>query len=390
MNLEFKEKFNNFVRIIENTEKMEFMKQINQYSNNNNKPNITYQNKENCSCEISSGYSSESESQEHQINTQQNLINNTNSNSKKSSINEKIQDKISLNSKYSSREKNKNNKNKDSTNGDELSLLEDDFFIGSNKNINNLNNNTFDVEISKTNNKVSKMNKSIKSEFENLFMVSEKYSMNNKNESSEIKNKLENIYNKIIVKNNNNNDKKVQGYQLENYINTNEIINKKTLDNSIKKISELVEYIFKESIRGWNHEQNVYVVQIDKLKENFEKITHTNILNPIKFGFIYRDFTETKVYLDKDFTKYWIGYDIELKNKSELEQHNSNKLILTKYTIKNKILFYCLKNLTKSSKFKKKISKWNYKFIKKSVQIHGNKKLFIDIILFIGIKNIDE
>jgi hypothetical protein len=145
----------------------------------------------------------------------------------------------------------------------------------------------------------------------------------------------------------------------------------------------LVEYVFKESIRGWNHESNLYVLQIDKLKENFEKIKNTNGSEQIKFGFIYRDFNETKVYLDKDFTKYWIGFNIEFEDKNNL----SNKMIPIKYSIKNKILFYCLKNLAKSNKFKKRISKWNYKFYKKTVQIHGNKKLIIDIVLFVGIKN---
>lgn len=43
------------------------------------------------------------------------------------------------------------------------------------------------------------------------------------------------------------------------------------IDYGIKKISELVEYVFNESTRGWNYEHNLYILQLDKLKENFEK-----------------------------------------------------------------------------------------------------------------------
>mgnify|MGYP000126604952 CR=1 FL=1 len=43
--------------------------------------------------------------------------------------------------------------------------------------------------------------------------------------------------------------------------------NKKNIDIGIKKLTELVEYVYKESIRGWNSEQNLYILQIDKLKE---------------------------------------------------------------------------------------------------------------------------
>jgi hypothetical protein len=361
MNTNIEEKFNNFTKIIENKEKMEFIKQINNLSekSEDNKKMLIL-NQDNCSCDISSGYVSESDS---------NKISEINSDNKNSN-NEKTQEKISIKSKHSS-----NNKD------DDLSLLEDDFFICINDDNNNFDinfqNNKFDEQFSKT----------IKSEFENIFLINDNFSKTKKiemNESSVIKEKLENIYNKIITRNNINN-KNLVGYNIGNYIDLNETINIKTVDKNIKKISELVEFIFKESIRGWNHEQNLYILQIEKLKENLEKITCENILNQFRFGVIYRDFNESKVYLDKDFTKYWIGYNYELDNKNNL-----NKIIPVKYSIRNKILFYCLKNLTKSNKFKKKISKWSYKFIKKTVQIYGNKKLIVDIILFVGIKNIDD
>lgn len=367
MNLEINEKYNNFVKIIENTENKEWLKQINE-SNYDNKSNYinTHLNKDYCSYEISSGYESIIEPLEVLSNNNKIINQNINSNS----------NKFLQNKKHSSNSKSKSKYSID--NDDEkLSLLEDEYFIKTIKNNSNLNNNsyknTFDKEISNT----------INSEFKNLFMINENFTNINKfndNKSSEIKGKLENIYNKIIVKN--NNPKKLLGFQLENYIGSNELINKKTFDNKIKKISELIEYVFKESIRGWNYEDNLFILQIDKLKENLEKIEFVNILNSIKFGFIYRDFNDTKVYLDMDFSKYWIGYNIEFDNINQ----NPNKLIPIKYSIKNKVLFYCLKNLTNTNKFKKRISKWNYKFIKKTIQIHGNKNLIVDIILFVGIK----
>jgi hypothetical protein len=371
MNLEIKEKYNNFVKIIENKEKLEWLKQTNNYLPSDQelqkqelKPVNNLDNLANCSCNISSGYTSSS----NKIDKKNNSIESkskSKSKSNKSSINDKIYKQAS-NNKYS--------------NDDELSLLEDDYFI-SKRNLTNSN------DLNKLDNLDKSENlKSIKTEFQNIFIINE-YTNNNKiikkNESSEIKNKLENIYNKIVVKKlhqNNNEINKLSGYDIANYISPKEQINKTTIDLSIKKLSDLIEYIYSESIRGWDKEHNLYIIQFDKLKENFKKIVfNQDITNEIKFGFIYRDFNEPKSYLTKDFTKYWVGYDIESSKSDKLQQIN--------YSIKNKILYYCLKNLTKSNKFKKKISKWNYKFIKKTFQVYSHKNLLIDIILFVGIKN---
>ena len=81
--------------------------------------------------------------------------------------------------------------------------------------------------------------------------------------------------------------------------------------------------------------------------------------------------------MEKDFTKYWVGYHIESTNP---------QLKFLNYTIKNKILFYCFKNLSKSLKFKKRIGSTNYKFIKKTVQLYGNKNLILDFIFYLGIE----
>ena len=367
MNLEIKEKYNNFVKIIETKEKLEWLKQTNNGLSNlqDGKEFGEYIIKpDDCSCNISSGYGSISNEISNKISTESK----SKSKSNKSIINDKIQKHVSS-KKYS--------------NDDELSLLEDDYFI-SRKNLSNSNDSNPN-DNSNISNK-SNNSKSVKTEFQNIFTIS-KHTLNKKiikkNESSEIKNKLENIYNKIVVKNSQPNDKqfnKLTGYNIANYINPLEQINKKNIDTCIKNLSHTVEYIFNESIRGWNQEHNLYVVQFEKLKENFEKIIfNPDMSNDIKLGVIYRDFDEPKTYLSKNFTKYWVGYDIKSSSSGKLQQ--------IKYSIKDKILFYCLKNLSKSNKFKKKISNWNYKFIKKTVQVYSHKNLLIDMILIIGIKS---
>lgn len=362
MNLEIKQKYNNFVKIIENTEKLEWLKQTDKNTHNSShngsklktqiQPSNKSCNSDNC-CNISSGYGS--------ITNKTNSVKNE-SKSVKSSINNKIYKQVS---------------NKKHSTNDELSLLEDDYFISKKKlrNSNNLSNSDKSYNL-----------ESIKTEFQNIFVINDltnNKKIIKKNESSEIKNKLENIYNKIVVKKsqpNNNQINKSSGFNIDNYINPKEKINKITIDLTIKKLSDMIEYVFNESIRGWNNEHNIYIIQFDKLKENLKKIVfNPSIQNDIKFGFIYRDFNEPKTYSSKDFTKYWVGYNTETSNSGKLQQTN--------YCMKNKILFYCLKNLSKSNKFKKKISEWNYKFIKKTVQIYSHKNTLVDIILFLGIKN---
>ena len=387
MNMEIKEKFDNFVKIIENKEKMEWLKQITiqneKFQEPINSNNII--NNNDCSCQISSGYSSETKSK------------------KLSNVDVDVDVDIkskSIGKSFSDKSCNKNNlinsiksKNSSSNKYDELSLLEDDYFICAEKNSNNF----LDLNPNSVTNKLT--TKTIGSEFQNIFTINDNLTKINKikkNESSEIKDKLENIYNKIIIKNQTVN--KSHGYKISEYLEFNKLDKletKKTIDYGIKKISELVEHVFNESTRGWNYEHNLYILQLDKLKENFEKVNFTDgisesLKNLIKIGFIYRNFNDSKVYLDKDFSKHWIGFDISSNNSTNLtNSNNPKKMVQTKYQIKNKILFYCLKNLTKSNKFKKKISKITYKFIKKTVQIYGNKDLIVDIILFVGIENIE-
>lgn len=440
MNFQILEKYNDFVKSIEdkyksNIDLVLFNEQIRKEQITregiNKKENNIVNNKEikflnqtlyidNCSCDISSDFISDFSSE------------------LKNSVKEK---KLSNNDKITYKTNDEISKNM----GEDLSLLEDDYFIGNKfsydindyvsqdeeyEECNNLSN---EQQINKDNIQEKNMNKeidnenkdiniynqdksektdlytniSIKSEFKNLFSIGD-IKLNNTNDEKnnydeEINDKLENIYKKILTKKNkeqNQNNTQINiandennklMYQLINYmVYENNYLN---IDLTIKKISELLEFIFNESTRGWNYEYNVFVFNLEKLKENLGKIIFpksTQISNEIKFGIIYRDFNEPKAYLDKNPIKYWIGFEtcanenVNTNINISLEHNNLNN---TKYSIKNKILFYCLKNLTKTNKFKKKISKWNYKFIKKTIQIYGQKKLLIDIILFVGIKD---
>ena len=412
MNIEIKEKFDNFVKIIENKEKIEWLKQITlpneKFKEPTNSNNIF--NNNDCLCQISSGYSSETESKKISkidIEVDANVEVDADVDADvdvdvDADVNNNIKS-ICVSKSFSDKSYNKNNllnsiKYKNSFNNkyDELSLLEDDYFICVEKNLKtskkNLDQNSNNKTNNITNNITNKLTiKTIGSEFQNIFTINDDLTKINKikkNESSEIKNKLENIYNKIIIKNPITN--KSHGYKISEYLELNKLENKKKIDYGIKKLSELLEHVFNESTRGWNYEHNLYILQLDKLKENFEKVIFTNGItksyeNLIKIGFLYRNFNDPKVYLDKDFSKHWVGFDISSNNSI-----NPPKIAQTIYQIKNKILYYCLKNLIKSNKFKKKISKMTYKFIKKTVQIYGNKDLIVDIILFVGIENIDN
>jgi hypothetical protein len=197
-----------------------------------------------------------------------------------------------------------------------------------------------------------------------------------------MKNKLEKRSNKIIEKKeknnkgNNSDNKKINNYELIRYLDNDKI---KSQDDILKKLTFFCEkYIFEESTRGWNFTSNVYITNFVRLLENLKKIIFIKKYNVV-IGFFYRDYLNPKTSLEKDFTKYWIGYE----NSSE---YNHIKKI--DYTIKNKILYYSFKNLSKSSKFKKRIGKTYYKFFKKTVQVIDNNDLIIDLIFYVGLKNV--
>lgn len=402
MNLEIKEKYDNFIKIIEKKEKIEWLKQYNNnnkyipdllinnddiiipndnfYQNNNiiSKDNF-YANtnangneiffKENldnvCECEISSGYTSSNYSQEKSLKSEELYT------SKISKLNNfEIENQLSV-------DKNKDiSMDKNNYQNDNISLLDDNYEIKKSNYDYNDNDNHND-------------NDSIKSEFKHIFKIDSLNIIkenNNNNDDISTKNKLEKIYTKVSKKReekyklvdkniNNNKDKSIDKYNLARYFEK----SKNSHEKILKNLSIFMEkYLFEESTRGWNFSENIYVMNFNKLMDNLKKIIFVKD-HEIKIGFLYRDFTNPKTFVEKDFTKYWVGNEISSE---------SNSIIKVDYSIKNKILYYSFKNLSKSSKFKKRIGKLYYKFIKKTIQVFDNKDLIIDIIFYVGIKKV--
>jgi len=84
-------------------------------------------------------------------------------------------------------------------------------------------------------------------------------------------------------------------------------------ENKFKFLSKfLLKNIFEESTRGWNFDNNIYILNISKLTENLKKVKISNKLN-IVLGYFYRDYNNSKIYLEKDITKFWIGDEINSK-----------------------------------------------------------------------------
>lgn len=221
---------------------------------------------------------------------------------------------------------------------------------------------------------VSEFDQSIKTEFKYIFENDD--FIQNSVHMEKSKKKLDLTFNKIMEKRQKNNVKKNKeindGYTL--------IINQMSNDLIFKLASKFIEKkIFEESTRGWNYDNSIYILNFNYLKANLEKIK-INIDKPnlhVKIGYFYRDYTEPRIYTDINFSKYWVNYET-----------NTNAIKIKKLNPNEKILYYGLKNLLVNKKFKKKIGSTNYKFIKKSVQVQGNKDLIIDIIFYVGIKNI--
>ena len=280
----------------------------------------------------------------------------------------------------------------------------------------------------------------IKSEFKHLFDTEHKKDKKNKSQKKHKKpelsvdKKLDKIYDKMLLRQNTNDDKKSSDNIKLNMYDLNNYVEKDYMDNPDKLIGILSNwadtYLFMESTRGWNFDFNVYVLNFSKLKDNLGKILFLNDCN-IKFGYIYRDFENTTTLYEKDFTKNWIGcenssgtfsthntpdkhslsnqsiqanqqflnqvnqaYRVNQTNQANQTNYTNqanqanqqSNMTNMKYTTKDKILYYCFKNLIKTDKFKKRIGHTYYKFMKKTIQVCGNSNFIIDIIFYVGIK----
>ena len=110
---------------------------------------------------------------------------------------------------------------------------------------------------------------------------------------------------------------------------------------------------------------------MDKLVENFIKFNYNH--NDYQIGFLYRDYTISKIYKNDDknddIKYYWTNYS---NSNGKIEKNN--------LLPNNKILNACLNNFN-TLKFKKVIGKKMMRFFKKSVEIQNNKSI-IDIIFY--------
>ena len=147
----------------------------------------------------------------------------------------------------------------------------------------------------------------------------------------------------------------------------------KDINEKLKNIcTDIEEKVFIESTRGFNIKEDVYILRMDKLQENLMKYKYRG--NEYSIGYLYRNYNNSKSYINKELDKYW------------LNTYNDNgKLVEKELESKNKLLKSCLKNFSDSNKFKKKINDNIFRAFKKTVQIYKNE-LLIDIIFYVKYK----
>ena len=276
MEMEIKEKYNNFIQVIEKKEQIEW---LNQSNNNGNNDNNT------CKCELSSGLESVDE------NTSKTKVDSEKMNKKESS-NDKI--------KYLDSDSNKNL----IYDNNELSLLDDNNYYINNNNITVNNNKNVNKNVKNNYTEYSDITdtKSIKTEFRYLFDTNKNIKIKQDLESNlKTKNELDKMFNKIIKKKvekfteeKNNKIKNPNAiYDLNGKIN---LETQENINSAINYLSDFLEKnVFEESTRGWNMNDNVYILNFDILKNTLSKIKFTNNSN-IKLGYFYRDYTNTKIH----------------------------------------------------------------------------------------------
>ena len=193
--------------------------------------------------------------------------------------------------------------------------------------------------------------------FDNRFDILVNNDLNTMNKQM---NNLEAMFNKIVEKKVNNNNEK---NDKKNDLFKGDILKNLCLD--------IEEKIFLESTKGFNINENVFIIRMDKLKEKL-KIYNVPIFYTI--GYIYRDHNNTKAFENEDINQFWL--DINKKDGKIYENYLKPK---------SKLLQACLKNLANNNKFKKKINDENIRAFKKTIQINKNE-LIIDMIFYVKYK----
>lgn len=198
-------------------------------------------------------------------------------------------------------------------------------------------------------------------EFDNVFSSEKKTKDNIFQFDSQVdeENKLEKIYNRIL----NKHSKKTSNKKVSNkkYNNDN-----KPLTKTLAKL--IYKNIFIESTRGFNITENVFILNMDKLKLNLQKF---NLYPNIKIGYLYRNYLDPKAHTNLNINTYWIETTL-YNNVLSVQELKSN----------DSFLLACLKNFTTETKFKKQIGKTKIRASKYSVQV-SSANIVIDIIFFI-------
>jgi hypothetical protein len=373
MELNIKEKFNDFIKVIEQ-QKIE--------TSNNYVLNECISNK--CICSLTS----DSQNSEYLIEKNVSIHkskSSTNNNLKKSSTDEKVENK-EIKEKYEDNKSNSTIKN----NTKEKKKYKDLFDLAEERKISNdelslLDDNT--LIIKEVKNKIKNLeNSSISSESKDILDKNKKVRSKFKFENDE--EELEHLFNKIIQR---KNEKKITSEipkeNTKSIIQDNlnikkydfeEIIKLNDISLIFKRIHKIFyDNVFMESTRGWNLQNNIYVLNFNILKQNLSKVNIGINNNFLSIGYLYNDFENPKSFINKDNYSYWL--DINL-----------TKNIISSKTLKptSKLLTSCIKNLEKSKKFKKKIGHSIYKCFKNKVQVYGNKNIIIDIIFYIKYMNV--
>ena len=341
MNIKIKEKYNNFINIIDSNAEINDNNNTTMQINNTINGHITNLTEEKkCICNTSSSELLDSE------------------------INDSENNDIELLS-----EKPKN------------SLKEENFMIKDNSLENNMeyiddDNESEDIihniEFNENNNDYEERNNS---EFNKLF--EEEINITNKLELTSKERQIDNLeklYNDIIIKKMKKNKTKYDEKKQENEENQeNQEKSEKDINEKLKNLcSDIEEKVFIESTRGFNIKEDIYILRMDKLQENLMKYNYRG--NDYSIGYLYRNYNNSKSYINKDLDKYW------------LNTYNDNgKLVEKELESKNKLLKSCLKNFSDSNKFKKKINDNIFRAFKKTVQIYKNE-LIIDIIFYVKYK----
>jgi hypothetical protein len=243
-----------------------------------------------------------------------------------------------------------------------------------------------DSEIRNKNNIIYEPNKSdssVASEFKQFFSKNRKAKLDDgkpKDNNQKQLEKLEKYYDKAIEKKHKNKET-LDINKNKNKDKKDEIIDEKKYKKKdvVKLMLNSVEKnIFEESTRGFNIENSIYKLDIQKLKTNLFNFKIDKD-SKCTIGYLYRNFLNPKIYNTiNNETSFWM---------ETTKISNSTNLIETELEPKNKFLVACLKNFKKTKKFKKQIGSSLFRANIKTVELLNTpNKLIIDVIFFVRYK----